>query len=190
MFAAHDVLGRHHRHRRAARNHRLQLAALPHAARDLEQVRERNAERQLEVARLLDMARHREDHRAAGIRRAEVGEPLRPLAQDGRHRRVALRVVDRRRLAVQAEIRRERRLEARLALLAFERLEQRRFFAADVGAGADERVEVEIDARALDVLAEQARGIGFLQRRFEARNGLGHELAADVVVADASHPIA
>ena len=45
----HDVAG-HDRHRRAARDHRLQLAAAAHAAADLEQILERNAERQLEVA--------------------------------------------------------------------------------------------------------------------------------------------
>ena len=37
---------------------------------------------------------------------------------------------------------------------------------------------------AADVLAEQARGVGFLQRRLEARHRLAEELAADVVVAD------
>ena len=114
----------------------------------------------------------------------EAGEPLRALAQDRRHRGEALRVVDRGGLAVQAEVRRERRLEARLALLALERLEQRGFLAADVGAGADERVEVEVDAGAQHVPAEQARRVGLLERRLEARHGLGHELAADVVVAD------
>ena len=88
---------------------------------------------------LFDVAGDREDHRAAGVRHAEIGEPLRALAQDRRHRGVALRVVDRRRLAVQAEVRGERRLEARPALLAFERFEQRRLFAADVRARADER---------------------------------------------------
>jgi hypothetical protein len=50
---------------------------------------------------------------------------------------------------------RERRLEARLALLAFERFEQRGFFAADVGAPAMVRVQVEIEALAEDVLAEK-----------------------------------
>ena len=153
----HHLLGRHHGARRAAGDHRLQLAAAAHAARDLEQLGERDAERQLVVAGLLDVARHREDRRAARAFHAEIREPLRALAQDRRNRRDALRVVDRRRRAVQAEVRRERRLEARLALLALERLEQRRLLAADVRAGADERVDVQVDAGAVDVLAEQAR---------------------------------
>ena len=73
-------------------------------------------------------------------------------------------------LAIQAEVRRKRWLEPRLAGLAFERVQHRGFFAADVSAGADEGVNVEIDAGALDVLAEQSGRIRFLQSRLEARN--------------------
>ena len=135
----------------------LSLRPAAHAAGDLEQVRERDAERHLEVAGLRDVAGDREDHRAARVRRPEAREPLRALAQDRRHRGEALRVVDRGRLAVQAEVGRERRLEARLALLALERLEQRGFLAADVGAGADERVEVEVDAGAAACSCRAAR---------------------------------
>ena len=47
-----------------------------------------------------------------------------------------------------ARDRRERRLHARDAALAFERIEQRRFFAALVGARARMRVEIEIETRA------------------------------------------
>ena len=108
----------------------------------------------------------------------------RPLAQDGRHRGEAQRVVDGGGRAVQAEVGRERRLEARLAGLALERLEQRRLLAADVGAGADEGVQVEVDAGAADVLAEQAGRVGFGERRLEARHRFAEELAADVVVGD------
>src|SRR5690606_34634014 len=155
-----------------------------HAARDLEQLPERNAEGQLVVAGLLDVPRDREDRRAARALHAEIGEPLRALADDRRNRREALRVVDRRRPAVEAVLGRERRLEARPALLALERLEERRLLAADVRARADERVEVEVDPRPLDVLAEPAGLVRLLQGLLEARERLGHELAADVVVAD------
>ena len=129
------------------------------------------------------MARHREDDRATGIRHAQAREPGRALAQDGGHGRIALRVVDRGGLAVQAEGGRERRLEARLALLAFERFEQRGFFTADVGTRAHGAVDVDIDAGALDVLAQQPGGVGFFQRRLEARHRFAQEFAADVVVA-------
>ena len=130
------------------------------------------------------MARDREDHRAARVGGAELREPFRPLTQDRGDRRVALCVVDGRRLTVETEGSRERRLEARLALLALERLEQRGLFTADVGAGAHERVEVEVDAAALYVLAEQPRLVGLLHGGLEARNGFAEELATDVVVAD------
>src|SRR5690606_3983274 len=63
------------------------------------------------------------------------------------------------------------------------RLEERGFLAADIGARADERVQIEIDPRALDVLAEPARLVRLLQRVLEAGERLRHELAADVVVA-------
>ena len=53
-----------------------------------------------------------------------------------RHDRDGLDVVDRGRAAVEAGAGRERRLQARLALLALEAFQQRRLFAADVGAGA------------------------------------------------------
>ena len=49
------------------------------------------------------------------------------LADDPGHRREGLGVVDGGGLAIQAEAGRERRLEARLALLAFERFEQRAY---------------------------------------------------------------
>ncbi len=64
------------------------------------------------------------------------GEPRRAAAQDVRRHRDRLDIVDRGRAAIEADIGRERRLQARLALLAFEAFEQRGFFAADIGAGA------------------------------------------------------
>src|SRR5690606_32799462 len=142
----------------------LQFAPAEHAARDLEQLRKRNAERQLVVAGFLDVTRHGENRGAARALDAQVGEPLRTFAQDRRNRRDALRVVDRRGLAVEPEIRRKRRLEARLAGLALERLEERRLLAADVRARADERVDVHVYVRAANAFAEQPRVVGLLER--------------------------
>ncbi len=122
----------------------------------LEQLRERRAQPHLVVAGARDVARDREDLRAAVVRPAEIEERLAAVADDPRHRGERLGVVDRRRLAVEAEARRERRLEARLALLAFERLEQRRLLAADVGAVAVVVEEVEAEVRAQDVVAEES----------------------------------
>ena len=118
----------------------LSCASFEHTAGQREQIGERNAQRHFEIAGLVDVAGDREDHRAARVLRPQLGKPLRAPAQDGRHRGVALRVVDRGRHAVQAESGRKRRLEARLAGLALERIEQRRLLAADVGAGADEGI--------------------------------------------------
>ena len=85
---------------------------------------------------------------AARIHGPQTREPRGPFAHDGGHRGEALRVVDGGRFAEQAEIRRKRRFEARLAGLALQGFEQRGLLAADVGAGADEHVQVEIDAAA------------------------------------------
>ena len=46
-----------------------------------------------------------------------------------------------------------------------------------------ERMDVEIDAAAHDVLAEQAGRVSFLERRLETRYGLAEKLAAHVVVS-------
>src|SRR5487761_633037 len=78
--------------------------------------------------------------------------------------------------------RRKRRLEARLALLAFERFEQPGFLAADIGTGAAVEAELEIEARAAGVWAHEAGGIGLVDRRLEDLR-LVIELAADIDVA-------
>src|SRR5690606_10994858 len=142
-----------------------------------EQVAERNAERQLVVAGPLDVPGDREDRRADRALDAEIREPLRAVADDRRDRRERLGGVDRRRSSVETVLRGERRLEARAALLAFERFKERCLLAADVRARAEERVTVEIDARALDVLAEPAGLVRLLERLLEARERLRHELA-------------
>ena len=76
----HHHVARQHRHRRAAGNARLELAAAAHAAGHLEQRRERRAELHLEVAGTLDVARHREELGAAVVRPAEVQERLAAVA--------------------------------------------------------------------------------------------------------------
>ena len=68
---------------------------------------------------------------------------MRALGQDERHGGEREHVVDHGRLAEQALVRRQRRLGAHDAALAFEALQQRRFLAAHVGAGADADLEIE-----------------------------------------------
>ena len=66
-----------------------------------------------------------------------------------------LHVVHDRRLAEIADGHREWRADARLAWLTLERLDQRRFFAADIGARSDMDLDVEVKAlRPGDAYAE------------------------------------
>ena len=180
--AVHHDLGRQHRHRRAAGDHTLQLVAVAHAAGHFQQLGERRAEADFIVARLVDVTGHREHLGAAIVRLAQAHEPFRSIADDRRHRGIGFGVVDRGGLAVQAEIGRERRLVARLALLAFQRLHQRGFFAADIGAGAERGVDLHIDPAAQQVLAQPAVFTGFLQGVVETLERLVVELATQVVV--------
>ena len=65
------------------------------------------------------------------------------LGQDDRHGGQRDDVVDDRRLAEQALVRRQRRLGAHLAALALQAVEQRGLLAADIGAGADALLDIE-----------------------------------------------
>ena len=109
------------------------------------------------------------------------GEPRRAAAQDVARHRDEFDVVDRGRRAVEAGVGRERRLQARLALLALEAFQQRGLLAADVGAGAVMDEEVEVPAVDV-VLADQLGLIGLGDRRLEPL-ALADELAAHVGVA-------
>ena len=73
--------------------------------------------------------------------------PVHALHQNLRHVRERLDVVQRRRLVPQAVGDRKRRLVARLGALAFDRFDQRGFFAANVAAGTDENLELESEIR-------------------------------------------
>ena len=160
-----------HRHRRAARDDRQQIVpAAAHAAGMLlDQLLQRDAHLLLDVAGLVHVAGDAEQLGAGVLRPAERREPGGAAPQDGRRDRDRLDVVDRGRAAVEADRRRERRLQARLALLAFEALEQRRLLAADIGAGAAMQVDVEIVARAAGVLADQAGLVGLVDRVLQMR---------------------
>lgn len=90
---------------------------------------------------------------------AEGREPLGPAAQDGRGHGHRLDVGHRGRAAVQPDVGREGRLEARLALLALERLDEGRLLAADVGPRAVVDVQVEGDPGPADVLSEESHRV-------------------------------
>ena len=131
---------------------------------------------------LLDVAGDLEQLGAGVVGLAERGEPRRAAAQDvGRRPRCDLDVVDGGRRAVEADVGRERRLQARHALLALEAFQQRRLLAADVGAGAV--VDDEVEVPAVDVvLADQLGRVGLVDGRLQAL-ALADELAAHVDVA-------
>jgi hypothetical protein len=70
------------------------------------------------------------------VRPADAGEPGGAAPHDVWHLGDGLDIVDGGGAAIEPHIRRERRLEPRHALLAFEAFQQRRLLAADIGAGA------------------------------------------------------
>ncbi len=179
----HHDAPRQHFGRRPAGDYRFHPVAVAHAARELQQLGERNAERDFIITGPIHVTGYRENLHAAVVRSSELEKVLGAVAQDVRHRRQRLGVVDRGRPPEQAVVRRKRRLVARQSALALDRLEHGRFLPADVGAGAEIGVEVEIDARAEDVFAEQSGAIGFFKRRLETFVRLD-ELAAQIVVAD------
>src|SRR3546814_8345987 len=113
------------------------------------------------------MARDLEELGALVVLTSEAREPRRAAAQDRRDDRDAFDIVHRRRAAIEARTRRERRFQARLAFLALEAFDHRSFFAADIGAGAAVDEDVEIITRLRRILSEQAGVIRLLHRREE-----------------------
>src|SRR5262249_30253082 len=139
----------------AAEQHGLELAAARHAAGQLQELPQRDAERHLVDARLGDVPRQAEE---LGALRA-LGADLRVAGPRGEHDvehvDERLDVVDDGRLAEEAGHDGERGLRARLAAEALDRVEDRRLLAADVGAAALADLDVEGEAVAADVGPEQ-----------------------------------
>ena len=146
------------------------FSSLPagHAARLLDHLAQRDPERRLVEAGALDAAREAEQPRAGRLLGADPGEGLAAAEHDVQHVDQALDVVDDGRLAEQADVHRERRLVARLAAEALDRVEQRRLLAADVGAGALAQLDVEREPGAQHVLAEQAVRVSLARSRWSA----------------------
>src|SRR5262249_49857945 len=113
---------------------------------------------------------------------ADASEPGGAAAQDGRGDGDTLDIVDGGGRAVEAGVGGEWRLQARLALLALQALQQRRLLAADVGAGTVVHVAFKVPAVHV-VLANQPGLVGLVDGRLQAL-ALAHELTAHVDVAD------
>ena len=127
------------------------------------------------------MPRDAEHLRPGILRPAQPGEPAAAPPQDRRHHRNRLDVVDRRRTAIQTHRGRKWRLQPRHSLLALEALQQRRLFAADVGAGAAMHVDLEIITRPGRIHADQPRLICLGHRTLEC-NRLVIVFAANIDV--------
>src|SRR3984957_31161 len=125
-----------------------------------------NAHRLFDIAGFVHMAGDAEDFRAGVVRSADAGKPFRATAQYGRHNGNGLNIVDSGRTAINADVGREWRLQARLAFLALEALQQCRLFAANISAGAVMDVAVEIPAVNI-VPADERRLIGFIDSRLK-----------------------
>jgi hypothetical protein len=118
--------------RRAADLHRGDVAR----AAILEHLLDAHAERVFVKPRPRAIAGYRQNLGARRVPRAAPGEHPAAVERDLGRLREGLDIVDNRRLAEIADRHWERRANARLARLAFERFDQRRFLAADVGARA------------------------------------------------------
>src|ERR1700694_682583 len=113
---------------------------------------------------------------------ADGGKPRSTAPQNIRRARDRLAVVDGGRAAVEADIGREWRFQAGLAILAFEAFQQRRFFAADIGAGAV--VNVEVVRPTVDIVfADQLCLISLIDRSLKML-ALPDELATHIDITD------
>ena len=167
--------------RRAAGDEELHRPVVADAAREpVEQVAERHAQLDFVVRGLLHVPRHREDACAGRAIHAELGVLLAAHLDDVRHGRQRLDVVHDRGLRVQALDRRERRANTGHAAFAFERFEQRGLFAADVRAGAAVYDDLEVEARALDVRAEETLRLGVGDSRVSTGRGRARTRRGDI----------
>src|SRR5712664_4289297 len=147
----------------------------------LDQLPEWNPHGFFDVAGTFDMAGNAEQLGADIIGPADGGEPGSTPPQNIRRHRDRFNIVDRGRATVEADIGREWRLQPRHALLAFEAFQERRLFAADIGAGAVGYVKVE--RKAVDiVLADQFGPVGLIDSSLQML-ALPNEFATHVNIA-------
>ena len=143
---------------RAARLPGLELQAIAHAAGVIfEDLARGGAERQLPDARIFHSPGEAHQLGAGIFTGGNVLIPLNAVSQNRRHVAQGFNVVNAGRFAPYAGAGRERRLRARVRAAAFERVNQRGFFAANIAPcpGMDEQLEVKTGAEY--VFAEQAR---------------------------------
>ena len=135
------------------------LAVFDAAGYIVDRLAEAVAHGELVDARALDVAADAEEACAAVAFGAELGVGLAAHEEDVRGVGDGLGVVDDGGATVKADDGREGRLDARDAALAFERLHEGGLFADLVGSCAGLGDDVEVDASAEDVFAEEASGV-------------------------------
>ena len=149
-----EVLLGQDRGRRAAREPGLHAPSRGRAARQAaDDLPRGDAQLDLVVAGALHVAGDRDDLRARRALGPELLEPIRAVHDDVRDVAERLHVVDQRGPLVETLVGRERGLQAGIAPLALERVEERRLLAADVRPGPAVHDEVAREVRPQDPLA-------------------------------------
>ena len=135
------------------------------------------------------VARHRMDFGAGGLRRTDPGPPVPAIHRNMGGSTEGLDVVDGGGLAQVTCLYREGRAYAGRAALALQRFDQRRFFAADIGTGADVDFNIKVKAdSSLYVIAQQmqfAAALQYLLQRFQQIAVLAAQI--DKALARAHH---
>ena len=154
---------------RAAQKNCLQLAAARHASGKINQLAQRGPHGDFVDAGARHVSAKTKEPGAGGVFRAQLGVSRAAFEDDAGNVDQRFHVVDRGGLAEESRLRGERRLVARFAAIAFDRVEERGFFAADIRAGAAANFNVELKAAAQNVVAEESVFIGRL-------DGVSHPL--------------
>src|SRR5690606_17230492 len=141
---------------RPADLHRLDGPACRCTAADLlDQLTERHAECGVEKTAAADVAGKLNRDRSLRAAKLEIGIKVRALLEYRRYGREADDIVDDRRPSHKALQRGKRRLCPDNAALAFERVQQRRLLAADIGASADADLHIKRFARPQHIGSQQ-----------------------------------
>ena len=119
-------------------------------------VLQRSAERHFHQASAADFSDQRKNLCAGTLRAAGFREPGGTVRYDGRDVVPGLDIINVGWFALEPLLRRERRTRPRTARTAFERSNQRGFFAANERTRAFHEFDVELEAAAENVIAEQA----------------------------------
>ena len=130
-------------------------------------------------ARLLDAPREAEQARSGRLLGPDLCEGCTPDPEDFEHVGEGFHVIDAGRLAEQAMGHRERGLVPGLRALPFDRVEQRRLLTGNVGARPPTKLDLEAEASAHQVLAEQTMLPSPIECALETRSG-ERVLAAEV----------